>query len=62
MALSARSEAALPTIPAADSLPPNAVVLSLSGTQRTALTWGFVGWSATLFFGGIALGWWMARR
>lgn len=49
-------------LPKASDLGPNAVVLGLSGTDRTTYRWGFVLWSGTLLFGGIALGYYIGRK
>jgi hypothetical protein len=49
-------------LPPAESLSPNSVVLSMSGTDRSTLRWGFVLWSGALLFGGIALGYYWGRR
>ncbi len=49
-------------LPEASTLGPNAVVLSMKGTDRTALRWGFVLWSGALLFGGIAMGYYWGQK
>jgi hypothetical protein len=49
-------------LPQADTLPPGALVLSLSGTERTDIKWGFWLWSGSVLVGGVVLGYWMAKR
>jgi hypothetical protein len=57
MAVLARSE-----LPPAQSVPRGAVVLSLSGTERTELTTGAILWASLLVSSGFALGVWFGRR
>lgn len=49
-------------LPPASSLGPNALVLGMSGTDRTTYRWGFMLWSSTLLVGGIALGFYWGRK
>jgi hypothetical protein len=57
MAALVRSE-----LPPASTLPRGAVVLSLSGTERTELTTGAILWATVLVSSGFALGVWFGRR
>ncbi len=49
-------------LPKASELGPNAIVLGLSGTDRTTYRWGFVMWSGALLLGGIAFGYYLGSK
>lgn len=50
------------SVPDVATLPPNAVVLSMSGTDRTKLRAGFVLWTLGVLAAGVAIGYYAGRR
>lgn len=54
--------ATYPSLPDARSLDPGAVVLSVSGPQRSQLRWGAALGCVVLVGVGVGIGYWIGRR